>query len=208
MKRRPRGRPETAVNVDRREDILNAAERLFALQGFSATAIREIAEEVDVNTAMVHYYFGSKTQLLQAVMDRVLEPLAVAISGLQEQEQVNIQDFISLVFQTVSTHQFLPQLVAREVFLPGGKMQQQFLEQFAPRLGGRLPGILQKAQQAGQIKQDLNPNITAMMILSLCFFPFMAKPATEAALGVSYNEQGLKDISRHISSLLQGGLMK
>ena len=48
-----------------REHILDAAEELFAQQGFAATPVREIAEKVNVNPAMIHYYFGSKRALLR-----------------------------------------------------------------------------------------------------------------------------------------------
>ena len=59
-KNRLRGRPGPSPDQDYRAQILNTAERLFATQGFAATAIRQIAEDVQVNPAMVHYYFGSK----------------------------------------------------------------------------------------------------------------------------------------------------
>jgi len=203
---RPRGRPAPREGVDRREDILNIAEKLFALKGFSATAIREIADEAEVNSAMVHYYFGSKQKLLEAVMDRVFEPLAEAIDSMQDQQQVDIQDFVKLFFSTISSHRYLPQLVVREIFLPGGKMQQQFLQHFAPRLGGRLPGMLKSEQQAGRLSNEFQPEHTALMILSLCIFPMIARPAAEKALNISYDEAGLKTISRHISQLLERGL--
>src|SRR3990172_2258019 len=127
-RQRPRGRPGPSPSDDFREQILNTAERLFATQGFAATSIREIAADVGVNAAMVHYYFGAKMQLLQAVMDRVLEPLSGSVSALQQGGQVDLQDIVSLLFSMAGEHPFLPQLIAREVFLPGGKMQQQVLQ--------------------------------------------------------------------------------
>ncbi|MBK9794177.1 MAG: TetR/AcrR family transcriptional regulator [Sphingobacteriales bacterium] len=57
---------------DKREDILDVAERLFAEQGFEAVSIREISKEADINIAMVSYYFGSKEKLYEEVIDRKL----------------------------------------------------------------------------------------------------------------------------------------
>ncbi len=54
--------------------ILDAAEKLFAQQGFAATSLREITGVAEVNLAAVHYHFGSKEKLLQAVLQRVVEP--------------------------------------------------------------------------------------------------------------------------------------
>lgn len=47
--------------------ILEAAEKLFASQGFHGTSVRDIAQEADVNIAMISYYFGSKEKLIEAI---------------------------------------------------------------------------------------------------------------------------------------------
>lgn len=53
-----------------KDKILNAAERLFADQGFELTSLRQITSAADVNLASVNYHFGSKKALIQAVMER------------------------------------------------------------------------------------------------------------------------------------------
>jgi AcrR family transcriptional regulator len=55
--------------------ILNAAEQLFAKNGFHNTSMRAITSEADVNLAAANYHFGSKEALLQAVFERRLLPL-------------------------------------------------------------------------------------------------------------------------------------
>ncbi|HEU4552458.1 MAG TPA: TetR family transcriptional regulator, partial [Chitinophaga sp.] len=47
--------------------ILDAAERLFAMHGFHGASVRDIAQEADVNIAMISYYFGSKERLIEAI---------------------------------------------------------------------------------------------------------------------------------------------
>lgn len=56
-----------------RERLLHAGLRLFALQGYSKTSTRELAEAAQVNIAAISYYFGDKAGLYRAVFD---EPLA------------------------------------------------------------------------------------------------------------------------------------
>jgi AcrR family transcriptional regulator len=51
-----------------RERILAAATRLFAENGFKGTNTRAIAKAADVKQVMVHYYYGSKNQLYEAVL--------------------------------------------------------------------------------------------------------------------------------------------
>ena len=65
-----RGRPPKAkaeAAGDTRESILDAAEDLFSKHGFYGVTIREVAREAGVDTALVHYYFGSKRALFDAV---------------------------------------------------------------------------------------------------------------------------------------------
>lgn len=71
-----------------KEKILNAAERLFAEQGFEHTSLRQITSAADVNLASVNYHFGSKKALIQAVMERYhvrfMPALDTELSALQE----------------------------------------------------------------------------------------------------------------------------
>jgi AcrR family transcriptional regulator len=61
--------------MDTKEKILDAAERLFGEQGFGSTSLRHIIAEAGVNLAAVHYHFGSKEELLDAVVVRKLAPI-------------------------------------------------------------------------------------------------------------------------------------
>ena len=204
----PRGRkrPGPSGSPDIREGILDVAEVLFATRGFAATSVREIAGQVNVTPAMVHYYFGSKKRLLQSVMERALEPMAGAVAAIEQHGEAPLRDLTQGLFALAVEHPFLPQLITREVFLPGGQLQDEFLQHYAPRLGGRLPSILRNEQRQGRIDTGLNPEIVALLMLSLCFFPFVARPAAEAVLGVDYDEAGLSSLSQHVATLLERGL--
>ncbi|TYO99093.1 TetR family transcriptional regulator [Geothermobacter ehrlichii] len=60
---------------DTKTRILDAAEELFARSGFHATSLRMITGHAGVNLAAVNYHFGSKEELLEAVIERRLAPL-------------------------------------------------------------------------------------------------------------------------------------
>jgi AcrR family transcriptional regulator len=55
--------------------FLDAAERLFAENGFEGTRVRAIAEASDANLGALHYYWGSKEALFSAVWKRRMFPL-------------------------------------------------------------------------------------------------------------------------------------
>ncbi|MGJ8693327.1 MAG: TetR/AcrR family transcriptional regulator [Thalassotalea sp.] len=61
--------------------ILNAAEKLFANNGFNGTSLREITRVADVNLAAVNYHFGSKKELIKAVMSRYMNELSPNLSA-------------------------------------------------------------------------------------------------------------------------------
>ena len=60
---------------DTKTVILDAAEQLFAVQGPNATSLRQVIAKAKVNLAAIHYHFGSKESLMQAVLSRRLVPL-------------------------------------------------------------------------------------------------------------------------------------
>ncbi len=62
--------------ADTKSRILDAAEKLFGLNGFDATSLRDITAEAQVNLAAVNYHFQSKDSLIDAVMARRIEPVS------------------------------------------------------------------------------------------------------------------------------------
>src|ERR1019366_7678183 len=61
--------------TDTKEKILDTAERLIGEQGYAATSLRQIIATAGVNLAAVHYHFGSKEDLLDAVVLRKVTPV-------------------------------------------------------------------------------------------------------------------------------------
>ncbi|MEP7312241.1 MAG: TetR/AcrR family transcriptional regulator [Pseudomonadota bacterium] len=69
-----RGRPrKAAIAKQASASILDAAEDLFSKNGFYGTTIREVARQAKVDTALLHYYFGNKRGLFDAVFQRRAE---------------------------------------------------------------------------------------------------------------------------------------
>lgn len=61
--------------------ILDTAECLFAEQGYGQTSMRAITAGANVNLASVNYHFGSKKNLIQAVLKRYFDVLMPAIDN-------------------------------------------------------------------------------------------------------------------------------
>ncbi len=60
--------------------MLDAAERLFSEQGFTAVSVRDIADAAGVSHALVHRYLGAKEEIYRAVLQRN-EDVMLAAAG-------------------------------------------------------------------------------------------------------------------------------
>jgi len=68
-------RSRESLQSDTKLRIMDAAERLFARDGFHRTSIKRLAAEAKVNLAAVNYHFGSKMTLIEKVVERRWRPI-------------------------------------------------------------------------------------------------------------------------------------
>ncbi|HET6591271.1 MAG TPA: TetR/AcrR family transcriptional regulator [Xanthomonadales bacterium] len=203
---RARGRPTDLESGQVQQALLDAAEDLFAEQGFAATPVRQIAERAGVNPALVHYYFGNKKDLLLAVMDRTLQPLAQALARLRKRRSVSTSELAALLFEMAGEHPNLPRLIVREVMLTPGELQDHFISHYAPRLGGALPALVAREQRHGRINSTVEPASAALILLAVCLFPFIARAVMEPVLGLRLDADGRDHLRRQIAVVLEQGM--
>ena len=96
--------------------IIDAAESLFAEQGFNGTSLREITGKAEVNLAAVNYHFGSKKELIKAVMSRYMDELSPRLeSALTEICEQSEKPTLIEVFSA-----FIEPLLALNVYRENG----------------------------------------------------------------------------------------
>jgi AcrR family transcriptional regulator len=112
---------------DKQIQIMEAAEKLFAEQGFAGTSVRDIAEAANVNLAMISYYFGSKEKLMEAMFlhrgaDFKLQLESILqnknLSPIQKVERL-IEDYIEKIFKKQCFHKIMTreQMVSGSSFI-------------------------------------------------------------------------------------------
>jgi len=86
--------------------ILDAAERIFALHGFEGASMRQIATEAGVAQALLHYHFGTKEKLFEAMFSRrsgAINAERIArlerLFGPEEQGRPSLGDLIDALFR-------------------------------------------------------------------------------------------------------------
>jgi AcrR family transcriptional regulator len=88
-----------------RDRLLDVAERLLAERGLDAVSVRDITEAAGANTAAVHYHFGSKLDLMGAILerraDRVGRRRQELLDRLEQRPEIELRDVVeALVLPT------------------------------------------------------------------------------------------------------------
>jgi len=73
MKTTISSRKKTTKKVRRSDDLVNVATDLFMGRGFESVTIKDIAQSVGVNTALIYYYFKKKEDLLRAAIESLVD---------------------------------------------------------------------------------------------------------------------------------------
>ena len=177
--RRLPGRP-AGDGPDLREHMLNAAIACFSREGIAATSLRAIAIQASVTPALLHYYFGDKAQLQQAVVEERLMPAFASLREplLRAGDDVAalVAAFVRGIGELVALHPWLPSLWVREVLCEGGALRELLLTRVAPQLPHLLAQRFSAAQRAGQLNRDLDPRLLVVSLVGLTLFPAAGAP--------------------------------
>lgn len=87
--RRTRCESGSRKDAGRREEFLSAALRLFAEKNYDCVTIKDIAADLGVATALLYYYFSSKTQLLRSAMERVVDKMLATMQSIEAERQAD-----------------------------------------------------------------------------------------------------------------------
>src|SRR5919106_6787403 len=93
------------ADLETRERILDAAHTVFLRKGTASSRTQEIAAEAGVNKALVHYYFGTKAALADAIFERALGTLLPRIFGILADPSRSIEEKVpDIVREQIDFH--------------------------------------------------------------------------------------------------------
>jgi len=194
---------------DVRAKLLDAAVRLFAEQGVAGTTVAEIARRAGVTSAMVHYYFKTKDQLLDAVVaEKLVGEFIAFVAGELDRGQPEplalVEHLVWRIVDASDAWPWLPPLWVREVISQGGALREKLIQRVDLGKPERFKAGLAAAQKAGRVNPDIHPQLTFMSIMALTMLPLsMAKDWDRIPLIGRVSKQ---DLGRHVVALLQRGL--
>lgn len=155
------------------EKIIAAARKLFTQKGFSATKTRDIAEEAGINLALLNYYFRSKQNLFQIIIEEKFDQLFGVINPILSNSEISLEEKIETLVTNYTNmllgNDDLPLFVLSEI--KTNEFLIKRVRQNAEILSH--PVIEKQLKERGFTTSGFN---FIMNIMSLTLFPFMSKP--------------------------------
>ena len=152
-----------------RDEIQRAAAGLFFAQGYEATTVREIADELGIKSASIYYHYPDKEQILFEVVRDVLERSYAGITAALAEEREPERRLAALVVHHVA----LNALRAREATLAETELRSLTGERLIRIVEQRdahealLLGVLAEGRRAGVFRL-LDAKLTAYAVISIC----------------------------------------
>ena len=184
-KRSKATRPTTDLAT--RQRILDAAHTVFVRKGTAGSRTQEIAAEARVNKALVHYYFGTKAALADAIFERALGTIMPRIFGILADPNRSIEEKIpAIVKEQIDFHSARPYLAG--YLLSELHAEPERIARLMTRRSGRVPlDVLRKqlrdAAKAGHIR-SISPEQFVTNMMGLLIFPFAIRPALRELLAL------------------------
>jgi AcrR family transcriptional regulator len=170
--------------------ILDAAHRVFLRRGSAGARTQEIADEAGVNKALLHYYFRSKERLAAAVFTRAasrLMPPVIATLASDEELEVKVERVIAIELDVLLQHPYLPGYIISELTHHPARAKQLIaltgvsIDELAPRVFDAIGRQIRARVREGRLR-PIAPDQFILNLLSLCIFPFAARPMVQAVL--------------------------
>ena len=180
--------------------ILQAAVRVFAAQGYEATRVGDIATDAGVAYGLVYHYFGSKEAVLDAVFreawGRLLAALAQAEqTGETAPEQLEL--VVKIVLRTWRDDPDLVRLLVREV-TRSAHIQDE-LDQIGQAFA-TLQRIVERGQSEGTLRADVDARLAAWML-----YGALEEVLTGWVLGQLEDDVAVAE--REVTATFVGGLL-
>lgn len=199
--------------ISAEQKIRDIARKHFYEKGLAGARMQEIADEVGINKAMLHYYFSTKEKLFEATfLDAVQEMLPVMVGALVDEDafEKKIEKLVRAHIDLYLKNPFVPGFIVHEM----NRSPEHLFEIVFTRKGiergtvqAVLARILDKEHAAGKIRQ-VDARQFIMDVYSLTAFPFMARALFSNMFAVE--EQELQELMqqrvKHVTNVLLSSL--
>ena len=178
---------EQNLDNETEEKIIQAAREVFLEKGFDGARMQNISERAGINKSLLHYYFRSKDNLFDKIYLESAKKLFPQISEILAEKEIDfmakIKKFIKFYIEMICQNPLLPIFILREI--NAGSERVEFIVN--SNLGDKLKAFLYEIQAAidAKIIRPIDPRHLIMSVMSMCIFPFPAKPIFQKQFGMN-----------------------
>lgn len=164
------------LQTETEEKIIASAERLFYQKGKTGTSMQDIADDAGINRTLLNYYFRSKDQLFEAVFRKALGTFVPNLAAMLDTD-TPFQDYVPFMVETIIDTMLanpqIPIFVLQELSSNPERMPQIIKE-----MGIDPAKAVEKMEADGMVPSigGMDPRQIILNMISLCIFPFAAKP--------------------------------
>ncbi len=195
---------ETTAKGERaRQQILDAAERLFAARGVHGTSVRDVAGELSIPTASLLHHFPRKERLYGAVLHRIAEQLSEVLERGTDGPGDHVTKLRRLTRRFWRWSQDRPDhcvLLLRDMLDRGGRIDEARRIPLAPVIE-RFAGFLREGQAAG-VFRPVDPVMFVIHLAGSVSYFGVALPVLSRAVGRAPHTL-VRDYRRDLKDLVE-----
>jgi TetR/AcrR family transcriptional regulator, fatty acid metabolism regulator protein len=153
-----------APPIDKRRNILDAAIRVFARQGFHSTRVSDIADEAGVAYGLVYHYFDSKEEVLNELFTERWSLLLAAIDEADASAESPRSKLAAVAAFIVDSYQHNPELM-KVIIVEVTRAANSFGRTHLPeirRAYDSITKIVADGQEQGAFRRDIDPSFASM----------------------------------------------
>ncbi|UCF20190.1 MAG: TetR/AcrR family transcriptional regulator [Gemmatimonadota bacterium] len=168
--------------------LLRAARTLFARLGYHGASVRAIAQEAGANLGAITYHFGTKGNLYDAVIGRVLAPSRerlAAAAALPAPPLDRVEAVVRAFFAFLAENPDLPQFIMQQ--LMGSRPMPEAARQTLQANLGLLAGLISEGQSDGSVRRG-DAQMMALSIVAQPVYLTVAQPILREVLVVDQGE--------------------
>ena len=151
---------------ERRNEILDVAERLFGTKGFDGTSTTDILNEIGIARGTLYYHFKSKEDILDALIERMTGSLVAKASEIAGKKDVPVLQRLTQMMLALNVNGKLGQEIMEQVHKPQNalmhqKMQQRLLAGVRPVIAA----LIEEGITQGICRTDYPAEVAEMTLL-------------------------------------------
>ena len=176
------------LQTETEEKIIASAEKLFYQKGKAGTSMQDIADDAGINRTLLNYYFRSKDQLFEAVFRKAMGTFVPDLAAMLNADGTfhdYVPALVEKVIDTMLENPQIPIFVLQELSSDPERMPQIIRE-----MGIDPAKAVAKMEADGSVPPigGMDPRQIILNLISLCIFPFAAKPVVLDILYQGDNE--------------------